>query len=104
MNLVQTENFYESVSKGNHYLDVMAANIEKGGNIVKLNVTDLNNNRKIAEIVTDYADGLLVTRDVLTYHDDFLQRWDLIMNEKRTVTIFRRDEYNFFREQIKTNH
>lgn len=85
----------EIIYKGIHYTDVIANNIEKGGELLDFTLSGDDQEMKY-EITTSYAGGLTVVTDELVYRNDLLHLWKIVLDNQKTYLIFSREEYDYY--------
>lgn len=79
--------------KGIRYQDVLCRNIEKGGEIKEVHL-DITSGSTVIEIVTEYADGMTISKERLIYREETLLFWGVCYNdEKNFAVLFSRKEY-----------
>ncbi|PEA55203.1 hypothetical protein CON64_07335 [Bacillus pseudomycoides] len=90
------------IYKGMHYLDLIATNTQKGGEILDTSFQTNTDGCLIVYITTSYVGGLTNTIDELTYKDDLLITWKLITSREEH-TIFSRETLNDYLTKAKLN-
>ncbi|MEZ2657241.1 hypothetical protein [Aneurinibacillus aneurinilyticus] len=86
--------------KGVRYQSVVDRNVSNGGKIVNI-VFKSSREKKTVEITTDYANGMTISTERLTYGQDVLLSWGIRYNDEKDFTlIFSRNQYETIKKKI----
>ncbi|WP_409174412.1 hypothetical protein [Brevibacillus fortis] len=78
---------------GNHYLDIFTSNIQQGGTIESMCVSEEpDSNIRYVEIVTTYSEEIR-TIENLKYINGKLDKWEITVNDSIAETVFDRENF-----------